>query len=309
MRVGVVGFGAVGGLVASLVAAHAETHLFARGLRGAHAMAHGLRLEGLEDLDVEPNAIHVHLAEHPLENSLSLDAMLFAVKAHQVPDTLAEIDQHLAPNGLVSYLGNGLGVVETLARHYPKRTLASSCTHGAMTGAASTTVWTGRGALQIGAWGDNEAPEGTKDLVALLDLAGLQPSVVDDAQGMLWSKALLNVAINPICALAGVENGAMLERTDLFEAGLGLLREAMRVGDALGVHLPSDEDIATRLVDVLLATSGNRCSMLEDFRCGRRSEIDALNGAIVDYGASVGCPTPLNAQITGMVRAVDADHR
>ena len=179
--------------------------------------------------------------------------MLLCVKAHHVEDLLPILPNGGA-DGVVVYLGNGLGVVERLARALPGRLLAASSTHGAMRGEGSTSAWTGRGEVVLGPWPDGAPSDAVEALATCLTAAGLSARCVEDARRQIWSKALLNIAINPLCALAGVRNGEMLH-TPLFDAAVGLLMEAEQVGR---VNLPSMDELVTTLVDVLDATAENR---------------------------------------------------
>ena len=52
-------------------------------------------------------------------------------------------------------------------------------------------------------------------------------------------------------------------------------------------------------------TARNRNSMLQDVENGRRTEIDAINGAVARLGAEVGVPTPINATVAGLIRALE----
>jgi 2-dehydropantoate 2-reductase len=232
-----------------------------------------------------------------------MDAVLLCVKAHQVDEVAAMLPSLLAPEGVVVYLGNGLGVVERLTRAVPGHVVAASSTHGAMRGDGSTSRWTGRGEVALGAW-PGGAPHASIDALAdCLDASGLSARIVDDARRQIWSKALLNIAINPLCALAGIRNGEMLH-TPLFDAAVGLLMEAEQVGRRHGVDLPGMDELVTTLVDVLDATAENRCSMLEDVRVGRPTEIDALNGHIVNLAEQHGLMATQNAQVTALIHAL-----
>ena len=305
MHIAVFGLGATGGLFAPLLAQHNEVHVLARGDRGAHALATGLRVTGHADHEVILPAEQVHLLDAPgsLAPVLAMDAVVLCVKAHQVGEVAPMLPALLAPDGVVVYLGNGLGVVERLARAVPGRIVAASSTHGAMRGDESTSVWTGRGEVAFGAWSGGASGEAVEALVACFDAAGLSARMVDDARRQIWSKALLNIAINPLCALAGVRNGEMLH-TPLFDAAVGLLVEAEQVGRRQGVNLPSMDELVTTLVDVLDATAENRCSMLEDVRAGRATEIDALNGHIVNLAEQHGLIATQNAQVTALIHAL-----
>ena len=167
----------------------------------------------------------------------------------------------------------------------------------------STSTWTGRGEVALGAWPGGAPHASIEALADCLDASGLSARIVDDARRQIWIKALLNIAINPLCALAGVRNGEMLH-TPLFDAAVGLLMEAELVGRRHGVDLPSMDELVTTLVDVLDATAENRCSMLEDVRVGRATEIDALNGHIVNLAEQHGLMATQNAQVTALIHAL-----
>ena len=305
MKIAVLGLGATGGLFATLLAQHNDVHVLSRGARGAHALATGLRVTGHAEHEVTLPADRVHLLDAPGSSlpTLEMDAVVLCVKAHQVEEVASMLPALLAPEGVVVYLGNGLGVVERLARAVPGRILAASSTHGAMRGEGSSSTWTGRGEVALGAWPGGAPIEAVEALVACFDAAGLWARRVDDARRQIWSKALLNIAINPLCALAGVRNGEMLH-TPLFDAAIGLLTEAEQVGRREGVDLPSMDELVTVLVDVLDATAENRCSMLEDVRAGRPTEIDALNGHIVNLAEQHGLMATQNAQVTALIHAL-----
>ena len=305
MQIGVLGLGATGGLFATLLAHHNDVHVVARGARGAHALATGLRVTGHADLEVRLPAERVHLLDAPgaTPPALAMDAVLLCVKAHQVGEVATMLPGLLSPTGVVVYLGNGLGVVERLAREVPGRIVAASSTHGAMRGEGSTSTWTGRGEVALGAWPQGAPLESLDALTTCFNTAGLSARRVDDARRQIWTKAMLNIAINPLCALAGVRNGEMLH-TPLFDAAVGLLMEAELVGRRQGVNLPSMDELVATLVDVLDATAENRCSMLEDVRAGRQTEIDALNGHIVNLAEQHGLMATQNAQVTALIHAL-----
>ena len=305
MQLGVFGLGATGGLFATLLAQHNDVHVLTRGARGAHALTAGLRVTGLADREVVLPAEQVHLLDAPgaTPPALDLDAVLLCVKAHHVEDLLPILPDLLGAEGVVVYLGNGLGVVERLARALPGRLLAASSTHGAMRSEGSSSAWTGRGEVVLGPWPDGAPSGAVEALATCLTAAGLSARCVEDARRQIWSKALLNIAINPLCALAGVRNGEMLH-TPLFDAAVGLLMEAEQVGRRQGVNLPSMDELVTTLVDVLDATAENRCSMLEDVRAGRPTEIDALNGFIVNLAEQQGLMATQNAQVTALIHAL-----
>ena len=145
-------------------------------------------------------------------------------------------------------------------------------------------------------------------LISALDEAGLNPVWSEDIDKTIWSKLLLNVAINPVCAISGVLNGEMLLQPELFETGLAAMEEAARIATAEGVDL-SDFDLAQSLEDLCRATADNRVSMLQDIMGGRQTEIDSICGEVVKRGEALGIPTPRNQTLHALVKGIEQSTR
>jgi 2-dehydropantoate 2-reductase len=114
----------------------------------------------------------------------------------------------------------------------------------------------------------------------------------------------VNVGINPLTALNGLRNGELLDHPDIMEIMRGAVEEALRVAEALGVDL-GEGDHVERVFGVARATASNRSSMLQDIERGRRTEIDALNGAIVDSARRLGLDVPVNETLTAAVKGLE----
>ena len=61
-------------------------------------------------------------------------------------------------------------------------------------------------------------------------------------------------------------------------------------------------------VSALSAASENKASMLQDVEAKRLTEIDAINGAIVERGEKMGIPTPVNRTLTGLVKVIELQY-
>jgi len=81
-----------------------------------------------------------------------------------------------------------------------------------------------------------------------------------------------------------------------------LVSEAVSVSRALGIELDPAEMISAAK-NVCEKTAANLCSMLQDLRAGRRTEIESINGIIVRYGMERGVPTPVNDTVCRLVRS------
>ena len=306
MRVSILGTGSIGSVfAASLASTDHEIHLHVRGERGARQILEGIDVSGFglqtapatrflfscEELEVEP---HLHGGS---------DVVIFSCKSHAIPSLLELARTLLRENGVALAISNGLGHPEQLARALgPHRVLAATTTHGAFTDADGTVVWVGQGTVNLALppFGAGEASIG---LVAeLLKSAGLFPVVRDDSASLIWEKVLLNLAINPIAALAGLQNGELLD-DGLFGTCMMVYREAARVARLERVAVPDEVTFEQQLRKVLTSTKDNHCSMLQDIKAGRRTEIEALNGAVVELAEEHGLAVPINQMLTTLVQA------
>jgi len=134
--------------------------------------------------------------------------------------------------------------------------------------------------------------------------AGLQTRVSGDVRSDIWGKVLVNLGINALTALTGLRNGQLLDVPELRRLMRLAVEEGMRVAEADGVDLGPLDHVA-HVYEVAEATGVNRSSMLQDVDRGRRTEIDALNGAVVGLGEKLGVETPVNRAFTALVKGLE----
>ncbi|MDP8922492.1 MAG: 2-dehydropantoate 2-reductase, partial [Chloroflexota bacterium] len=141
-------------------------------------------------------------------------------------------------------------------------------------------------------------------IAALLDAAGIPARAAEAVEPLIWGKLIANAAINPLGALLRCPNGVLVEHPSSAPLFDGLAAEAGAVARALGVDLPFADPVE-HARSVARVTYANRNSMLQDVEAGRRTEVEAINGAVARLGGEVGVPTPLNATLAALVRAIE----
>jgi 2-dehydropantoate 2-reductase len=306
MRISILGLGALGRVfAASLAQTEHQVHLHVRGERGAHAMLEGLAVDGgpMNHVPADRFLFTCEELERPLSFDQRSDLVIFATKSYAIPSLLDVASSLLKPDGVALALSNGLGHPETLGRALgPHRVVAATTTHGAYMGAENTVVWAGKGAIQLARTPLGPSSERLEAIFTVFERAGLAPSMNEDAATMLWNKVLLNLAINPIAALAGLQNGELLA-PDRFDTCMMVYREAVRVARMERITVPDEQEFEHALRAVLNTTAENQCSMLQDMKAGRKTEIDALNGALVDLAEAHGVSVPVNQLLATLIRA------
>jgi 2-dehydropantoate 2-reductase len=212
----------------------------------------------------------------------------------------------LAEDGLAVTLQNGLGNYETLTRSLGlDRVALGTTTTGATLLAPGLARAGGEGVISIQR---NQALGGflseSKDpLEAGLRSAGFNVQMVENAQSLIWGKLIINAAINPLTALLRVTNGQLLENPSARELMETLAKEVTQVANAENVSLPFPDAVAA-VEDVARKTAQNHSSMLQDVLRNARTEIDAINGAVVQAAQRHGLDVPVNWMCWKLVKAL-----
>jgi 2-dehydropantoate 2-reductase len=156
------------------------------------------------------------------------DIGILTVKTYDT-DKAARIQLKAMRHVPVITLQNGLGNVETLQRYLPSRfVLAGSTTEAAMTIAGGPVYHTGRGTTRIGELTGRVTARCLSIQKAFVE-SGFRTLVSRDILAVLWLKAIVNSAVNPISALGGVSNRQLLEAADLWHACVDVVREGIQV--------------------------------------------------------------------------------
>ncbi|MEW5993603.1 MAG: ketopantoate reductase family protein [Candidatus Zixiibacteriota bacterium] len=149
-------------------------------------------------------------------------------------------------------------------------------------------------------------PEGevvANEIAGLLSSANLQTKIPDNIQHYVWEKAILNAALSPVCAVTGLTMKDVMDFPQGLELVKAIVEEAVRVAEAEGIKFR--EDFLQFCIRYLKGGGYHRPSMLVDLQNGLRTEIDYLNGRIVEYGRKHGLPTPYNQTITALVHMLE----
>ncbi len=226
---------------------------------------------------------------------------LVLVKAWQTERAAGQLAGCLAADGLALTLQNGLGNREKLAQALGEARVAQGATTSGATLLAPGRVRpAGEGKIILG-----EHP-GLDPLADLLRQAGFAVECVPDPSSALWGKLVINTAINPLTAILGVPNGALVERPSARLLMAAAAREAASVAVRRGIQLPY-EDPAAEAEAVARRTAENFSSMLQDVRRSAPTEIEAICGAIVQAGEEVQFPTPINQALRLLVKAISEE--
>lgn len=137
----------------------------------------------------------------------------------------------------------------------------------------------------------------------VLTECGLDTQHTDQITNMVWRKAVLNACMNPICAVTGKTMVEIILDPILFNLVDALIKEGVAVARANEFSLGSN--FYPYCIDYIKGAGQHKPSMLQDIEAGRRTEVDYINGKIVEYGVQAGMATPYNTMIRGLVKALE----
>jgi len=291
MDVVVYGAGSLGSLVGGVLAREHAVTLAGREPHVGAVRESGLAVEGAVSREVRPEAT---------TDGTGLTADLAVVTVKTFDTATAASDLATGDYGAVLSLQNGLGNEATLAEHVDCPVLAGTATYGAVLREPGRVECTGVGEIALGPHEGGDSAAAAR-VARAFRRADLRAVVADDMPGRLWEKLAVNAGINAVTALARVENGELLDGP-AHDLARTAARESARVARAENVGLPDRVALAA-VEEVATATADNDSSMYQDVRGGRRTEVDAINGYVVDRAADHGIDVPVNRTLTSLLRA------
>jgi len=302
LRIAVVGPGAIGCLFAGLLAeaGHDVTLLDHRPSRARLLSKTGITIQtadGTRVVRVPATASAAEIGD--------VDIIFLCVKSYDTAAAISRAAKPVGPRTIVVSMQNGLGNAEQIARVVaPSRIVCGTTGHGVISLGPGHILHAGADKTRFAAF----LPDGVsiaRRIAAILRAAHFDATAGVNAESMLWSKLVINAAINPPTVIFNMRNGQMLNHPVARDIMLKAAEEAKAVAEANGVSLMF-RDPAREVEAVCRRTGSNLSSMLQDVQCRRRTEIDSITGAIVRAARSAGVAVPVSRSLLRQVRAIES---
>jgi len=293
LKITFIGAGSIGSLFGGLLKkSGVDVLLIGRKDHVKSIMKNGLSISGLEEFNVRVNT-----SSNPLDAKGS-DVIVITTKAYDTKNVLEEILPILDEEVNVMSLQNGAGNLEEIARFLKKQKIIGAVTNmGAFLESPGIIKYMGKGTTTIGPLADENII--AKDLVKIFKNAGIDTKYTNNIEREIWTKVIINSAINPLASILNSENGILLEG-NLLEIVREVTEEGKMILKKNGIDIP--EDIFEKTVTVIINTSRNINSTLSDLRKGNKTEIEFISGKIVELGDKIGIPAPYNLALLDMVK-------
>ncbi len=315
MNILLYGAGAVGlGLASCLLKAGEQVDLIGRKETVTALKQNGLERTGLfGDFTAAPKSFGAYssLSELPQND---YDFILVCTKSFDTRTAAEQVASlPFLKNASTVLCQNGWGNAEIFAEHFPKERIKSG---RVITGFRrlqkhQVDITVHADAIHLGSLFDDDV-SGLEKLSAAISAGGIPCQVTSTISKDLWAKMLYNCMLNGLSTVFDVPYGVLGESPHTRELMENIAHEVYAVMMAAGyaTHWASAEDyIDTFYKHQLPPTYSHEPSMLQDVRSGKRTEIDALNGAVVSLGKQHGVATPTNTTVCRMVQFMESRNR
>lgn len=140
--------------------------------------------------------------------------------------------------------------------------------------------------------------------------------------GTRWSKLLINASFSGMSAVLGCTFGEAAGPRESRKVVQALIKECIDVCAKGGIriepvqgkdivklldyHNPIKKAVAYMIIPIAIRKHAKlKASMLQDIEKGKLTEVDAINGAVCDYGKKVGFPTPANDKVVEIIHKIE----
>lgn len=231
------------------------------------------------------------------------DLVIFFVKTYDTERAVSD-SLVLEKEGTVFLtLQNGLGNEEAICKKIDRKKVMLGVTgHGATLLRPGHVRHAGWGKTFVGEL-DHRITDRATRIAQMFCKAGIETEASPNIHDQVWGKLVVNAGINALTALTGFKNGQLLDYPETARLMERLVFEAAQVARRKGVHI--EEDPIEKVRKAAEATRENRSSMGQDFDHRRRTEIDAINGAVVREAQALGILSPFNQAVTDLVKAIE----
>ncbi|MFW9983202.1 MAG: ketopantoate reductase family protein [Candidatus Odinarchaeota archaeon] len=285
----ILGAGAIGSVYGAFLSKNTPVTLVGRPVYMDAIKEKGLELIGDGAGTYSKNITPITLIDKIPSKTL----LLVTVKAIDLEEALNSIAPLIQEDTVLLLLQNGLGI-EEIARQV---TNGRGTVIRGIVGIGAEIVEPGRIKVTLN-FTFFDSDKDSKQVAKLFQNSGLDITISDSFQTDVWRKVIINCYTNPLSAILHVPT-ATLVSPHLSDIQLRVVEECIAVGAAEGVKI----DLSLiQLMNQNLPLYTNQTSMLQDIERGRKTEIDFLNGKIVELGKKHDIPTPVNECIAQLVR-------
>ncbi len=263
------------------------------------------------------------VAYTPDEMNGQYDIVFLMTKQQHNREVVQMLKGYLAPDGVLVTFQNGLPEVQIAEALGEEKVLGCTVAWGATMlspGVCELTSAPDALSFSLGSISEKRSKHFAK-VKELLELMGTV-DVEENFLGTRWSKLLINASFSGMSAVLGCTFGEAASPRASRRIVQALIKECIDVCKVGGIRIePVQGKDIVKLLDynnslkrafsffiipiAIRKHAKLKASMLQDLEKGKLTEVDAINGAVSEYGRKVGCPTPMNDKVVEIIHSIE----
>ncbi len=293
MRIIVLGAGAIGSLYGAKLSKLNEVMLIARKKHANKIKKNGLKITGLE------NNIYSLKAATKIKNIKKNTLILLTSKVYDNEESINDIKHLIKNDTIILCLQNGLYSENVVEKVVGKKCLVLR----GITNFGAIFLKPGIVEYKNYSYSVIEKSQVSNEIAAIFSKSGLNGFVSADIKADMWKKLIFNCVLNPLTAILRIENNGITEKR-LDPLKKIIAEECLKVAEKDCIKFDFDFVSA---INIEFRDSKNISSMQQDLLKGKKTEIDYLNGAVVELGKKYGIKCPVNERLVSMIKFLEGN--
>ena len=291
MKIIILGAGAIGSLYAAKLSKLNDVTVITRQQHANKINKFGLRIIGVE------NKIYKLKASTRIQEIGKDTVILLTTKVYDNKKSINDIKNLIKRDAIILCLQNGL-----YGKDIVKKIIGNRCM--VLRGVTNFgAIFLKPGVVQFKNYSYTaiEKSKKSQEIAENFAKCGLNGYVSDNIKFDVWKKLIFNCVLNPITSILGIENRGIVNK-DLNPLKKAIAEECLRVAEKVGIKFDVD---FIKTINKEFKNSRNISSMQQDLIKGKKTEIDYLNGAVVELGKKHGIKCPVNESLISMIKFLE----
>lgn len=263
------------------------------------------------------------IAYTPDEMNGQYDILFLMTKQQHNDEVVRSLVKYLAPDGVLVTFQNGLPEMKIAEILGEERVLGCTVAWGATLlepGVCELTSSPDALSFSLGSISTNRHKYflKVKEILESMGTVDIEENFI----GTRWSKLLINASFSGMSAVLGCTFGEAAKAHKSRHIIQAIIKECIDVCKAGGIRIePVQGKDIVKLLDysnplkrafsffiipiAIRKHARLKASMLQDIENGKPTEVDAINGAVSEFGRRVGCPTPMNDRVVEVIHCIE----